>query len=327
MIAPWNDSSHLVVGAMKVWIPDEAAGLFHRQAAATRYDAPAAASGDPALLHLVQQRLVAHLQVGGGLAAVPPEAGERLVDGIAFGFHRRRARQVVKADAVGLERRRRRVAVGRRRCRRPASPPRWRRQGAGGGAAPSPAPRPARRGRPRRGGGWAACATSCRTSSGAATRPAARPAASSCSRARGCCPARGRRCSASSRPRADPDAGPPVDRRILATGRTRPAARISSRRSRSGGIVQLDDLQAVVEILAEGAAPHHRVEVAVGGGDDAHVDLDGAVAAQPRQLAAPAARAAAWPGAPSGISPISSSKTVPPWANSKRADPRSCRRR
>ena len=46
----------------------------------------------------------------------------------------------------------------------------------------------------------------------------------------------------------------------------------------------LDHLQAVIEILAELAAQHHRFEVAVGGGDDADVDVDRFVAAKLGEL-------------------------------------------
>ena len=48
--------------------------------------------------------------------------------------------------------------------------------------------------------------------------------------------------------------------------------------------VDLDDLQPVVQVLAELALEHHRLEIAVGGGDDAHVDGDALVAAQLGEL-------------------------------------------
>src|SRR5207244_5825946 len=41
---------------------------------------------------------------------------------------------------------------------------------------------------------------------------------------------------------------------------------------------ELDDAEAVVEILAEAAGPHGGLEVLVGGGDEADVDADGGVA-------------------------------------------------
>ncbi len=47
---------------------------------------------------------------------------------------------------------------------------------------------------------------------------------------------------------------------------------------------RLDHLEAVVEVFAELAAQHHLLEVAVGGGDDAHVDVDLLVAAELGEL-------------------------------------------
>ena len=49
--------------------------------------------------------------------------------------------------------------------------------------------------------------------------------------------------------------------------------------------VDLDHLQSIVEVFAERALPHHLFEIAIGGGDDAHVDFDGAIAAEFRELA------------------------------------------
>ena len=43
--------------------------------------------------------------------------------------------------------------------------------------------------------------------------------------------------------------------------------------------LDVEDVEAVVEVLAELAALHHVLQVAVGGGDDAHVDLLGLGAA------------------------------------------------
>ena len=54
----------------------------------------------------------------------------------------------------------------------------------------------------------------------------------------------------------------------------RPAAGISSRRSRSGGRCSVHDLQAIEQVLAEAALRDQLLEVGVGGGDDADVDLD-----------------------------------------------------
>ena len=80
--------------------------------------------------------------------------------------------------------------------------------------------------------------------------------------------------------------------------RTRaPATADLAARSRSGGIVRVIAVEAEVEVAPEAAARHLRLEVAVGGGDEAHVDL---ARAGRRPRAAPRAsraRAAAWPAA------------------------------
>ena len=47
---------------------------------------------------------------------------------------------------------------------------------------------------------------------------------------------------------------------------------MSSTRSRSGGTLQLDDVEAVEEVLAERPLGDHLRQVAVRRGDDAHVD-------------------------------------------------------
>ena len=47
---------------------------------------------------------------------------------------------------------------------------------------------------------------------------------------------------------------------------------------------RFDDLEPVVEVLAELAAQHHRLEIAVGGRDHAHVDVDLLVAAKLGEL-------------------------------------------
>ena len=52
-----------------------------------------------------------------------------------------------------------------------------------------------------------------------------------------------------------------------------------------GRHVDFDHLQAIVEVFAEGAGAHHRVEVAIGRRDHPHVDVDGAIAAQLGELA------------------------------------------
>ncbi len=107
-------------------------------------------------------------------------------------------------------------------------------------------------------------------------------------------------------------------RRRRARGRSvARAAGMSSRRVRSGRQGERHDREAVVEVLAEGAVVDAAGEGAVGRGDDAHVDRHG-WSRCPR--AAPCAtrwRAGASAAARRGISPISSRKSVPPWASSK----------
>ena len=49
---------------------------------------------------------------------------------------------------------------------------------------------------------------------------------------------------------------------------------MSSRRSRSGGSWIVHDVEPVVQVLAELPLVDASCQVAVGGGDDAHVDLD-----------------------------------------------------
>ena len=49
---------------------------------------------------------------------------------------------------------------------------------------------------------------------------------------------------------------------------------ISSRRSRSGGTCEADDVEAVEEVFAEATVGDQLLEVGVGGGDDANVDVD-----------------------------------------------------
>ena len=59
----------------------------------------------------------------------------------------------------------------------------------------------------------------------------------------------------------------------------------SSRRARSGGMVERQDVEPVVEVGPEGAALARGDEVAVGRGDDAHVDLERLAAADALDLA------------------------------------------
>ena len=76
-------------------------------------------------------------------------------------------------------------------------------------------------------------------------------------------------------------------------------------------------VEAVVEVLPEAPRRDHLREVAVGRADHAHVHRH---APRCRRAGAPrasAARAAAWPARASGISPISSRKSVPPLASAE----------
>ena len=72
---------------------------------------------------------------------------------------------------------------------------------------------------------------------------------------------------------------------------------MSSRRSDERRQVQRDDVQAVVEILAEVARRHLRFDVAVRRRDHAHVDFEALRRADRAAPGAPAARAAASPAA------------------------------
>ena len=82
--------------------------------------------------------------------------------------------------------------------------------------------------------------------------------------------------------------------------------------------VDRDHGEAEVEILAEAARRDLGAQVAIGRGDDAHVHLARRVAADAPHACAPAARAAACAWNSRSTSPISSRKSVPPWACSKR---------
>ena len=56
---------------------------------------------------------------------------------------------------------------------------------------------------------------------------------------------------------------------------------MSPRRAASAGIVDHEDRQAMVEVLAEAAGLDQRLDVLVGGRDDAQLDRDLALAAEP----------------------------------------------
>ena len=72
---------------------------------------------------------------------------------------------------------------------------------------------------------------------------------------------------------------------------------MSSGRSRSGGSVDLDDGEPEVEVGAEAARVHLGAQVAVGGGDEAHVHRSVARWSPRAGPPGPPARAAAWAGA------------------------------
>ena len=112
----------------------------------------------------------------------------------------------------------------------------------------------------------------------------ARRRARSCSRARARCPA--------SRTAAAPPARRPRRRRSACRCAARACATkcstssgMSSRRSRSGGMWIGNDVQPVEQILLELAVGDQLPQVAVGGGDDADVDLLGALGAERLELA------------------------------------------
>ena len=72
---------------------------------------------------------------------------------------------------------------------------------------------------------------------------------------------------------------------------------MSSARSRSAGTCEVDDVEAVVEVLAEGAGRDGLLEVAVGRRDDAHVGAAACACRRRASTRALAARAAASPAA------------------------------
>ena len=109
----------------------------------------------------------------------------------------------------------------------------------------------------------------------------------------------------------------PAWRRIIVAA----SAGMSCGRSASGLVVEREDRQAVIEIGAEAAGGDLGLQVAVGAGDDADVDRLRHASRRSARPRAPAARAAAWPGAGSGISAISSSSSVPPSAARKKPSP------
>ena len=79
-----------------------------------------------------------------------------------------------------------------------------------------------------------------------------------------------------------------------------------------------EHVEAVEQVAAERAAHDGLFEVAMRGGDDAHVAVARHVAADALVTRAPAGRAAASPASAGLMSPISSRNSVPPSAISKR---------
>jgi hypothetical protein len=80
--------------------------------------------------------------------------------------------------------------------------------------------------------------------------------------------------------------------------------------------VDRDDVEAVEQVLAEAAFAHRLAQIDVGGGDDAHVDLDLVHPAEVHEAAVlQTRRILAWVSMP--MLPISSRKSVPPLATSK----------
>ena len=86
---------------------------------------------------------------------------------------------------------------------------------------------------------------------------------------------------------------------------------ISSRRSRSGGSLHRNDVQPVVEILAERTLGDHLREIRMRGGNDADIDLDRVRVADALDLAFLQSRAAAWPAAPGSSSRLRRGRACP----------------
>ena len=118
--------------------------------------------------------------------------------------------------------------------------------------------------------------------------------ARSCSRARARCPARRTRAGACA-PRSSTPRMLRAEARVVARDEVVDEQAMSSRRSRSGGIANRQDVDAVEEVLAEAAGLHLGREVAVRRGDDAHVDLDVLACRRAAGSSPPAARAGASP--------------------------------
>ena len=100
---------------------------------------------------------------------------------------------------------------------------------------------------------------------------------------------------------------------------------MSSRASRSGGIVDRKDVEPVVEVRAESVRADLGREVAVRRGDDADVDRGSAASPPTRSISRSWRTRRSFACASSGSSPISSRKSVPPSRELEAADaPSAC---
>ena len=109
--------------------------------------------------------------------------------------------------------------------------------------------------------------------------------------------------------------------RVGAASRSRKARasrKTSSPRARSGGRARLDHRHPVVEVVAEAALLHRRLEVGVGRRRSPARRRSCPAVRPPAGPCAPAGSAAASPAGRRGSSPISSRNSVPPWASSMR---------
>ena len=89
---------------------------------------------------------------------------------------------------------------------------------------------------------------------------------------------------------------------------------MSSRRSASGGSVELHHVQAVVQVLAELARGDALLELAVRGRDDAHVDRRSRRCEPTGRTSRSSSARSSFTCSASGMSPISSRNSVPPSA-------------
>ena len=220
-----------------------------RGAAATRFSAgsprspPSAADAQPrhAVAHLAQRQA----QAGAGRGAVVAVALERALEDVALDL-------VQVGRQVGGQRR-------RRRRRRPAAA-RRRGRGTASSSAASRCRRAPLSGRPR-------SSRSIDLAAGQRQRAVQQVLELAHVAGEGVAQQVLQRVAAT--------ASAPASRRHRAAMRSSTAAQIagrSSMRSRSGGTTMLDDVEAVVQVLAEAAGLHLGAQVLVRGADDAHVD-------------------------------------------------------